>query len=173
MSNAKVIFTLDGIDLTIQCSTEDKMRDICQKYSSKVKIHTNLLIFLFGGNQLNMELKFNQYVKQSDNSNNEMRILVYKIENDFTCPNCGKKIKINSEKIDDIISSNNSIRDTINGIKINMESIIKASTSNLMNVQLKNINILLNAIIEDIRKNNEKLKNLLKETNNMINNNLM
>ena len=84
-----------------------------------------------------------------------MRILVYKYENDFTCPNCGEKIKITSEKIDDIILSNNNIKDTINGIKINMESIIKALTANLMNVQLKNINILLNAIIEDIRKNNE------------------
>ena len=54
MSNAKVIFTLECINLTIQCLTEDKMRDICQKYSSKVKIHMNLLIFLSGGNQLNM-----------------------------------------------------------------------------------------------------------------------
>jgi len=31
MSEANVIFSLDGVNLTIQFSTEDKLRDICQK----------------------------------------------------------------------------------------------------------------------------------------------
>ena len=34
---------------------------------------------------------------------------------------------------------------------------------NMMNIQLKNINIILNTINEDIKKNNEKLKNILND----------
>ena len=45
MSEAKVIFTLDCIELTIQCSSNDKMRDICQKFTTKVNKELNSLIF--------------------------------------------------------------------------------------------------------------------------------
>ena len=37
MSEANVIFTLKGANSTIKCSTEDKLREICQKYSTKIK----------------------------------------------------------------------------------------------------------------------------------------
>ena len=37
MLEANVIFTLDGVDVTIQCSKEDKIKDICQKFANKVK----------------------------------------------------------------------------------------------------------------------------------------
>ena len=45
-----------------------------------------------------------------------------------------------------------------------------------MNIQLKNINIILKTITEDINKNNEKLKNLLKDNiikNDISKNNIM
>ena len=169
MSNANVIFNLDGINLTIQCSTEDKMRDICQKYASKVQIPINLLIFLYGGNLINMEIIFKDQASSLDKDNNVIKVLVYRtINNGFVCPNCGGNIKLDLEKIDDIILSNNNIKDTIEGIKLNMETIIKIS-SNIINIQLKNINILLGNIIEDIKKNNEKLKNLLSDSNTIIN----
>ena len=38
MSEANVIYSLDGIDLTIKYTVEDKMKDICQKYSNLVFI---------------------------------------------------------------------------------------------------------------------------------------
>ena len=168
MSEAKVIFNFEQSILTIQCSPEDKMRDICQRYSTKVGIHMNLLMFLYGGNQLNLELKFKEQANSFDKSNKEMNVIVIKNDLDsFTCPNCGEKIKLNTEKIDEIISSNNNINDTINGIKFNIETLIKISTINTVNIQLKNINVLLNNMIEDIKKNNEKLKNLLNEANNI------
>ena len=68
---------------------------------------------------------------------------------------------MNSEKIDEIITSNKSVQDVISGIKFNIENIIKISTINIINIQLKNINLLLNTINEDIEKNIEKLNNLL------------
>ena len=114
--------------------------------------------------------KSNKYGNSSlDKDNNVIKVLVYRtINNGFICPNCGENIKIDLEKIDDIILSNNNIKDTIEGIKLNMETIIKIS-SNIINIQLKNINILLGNIIEDIKKNNEKLKNLLNDSNTIIN----
>jgi hypothetical protein len=169
MSEAKIIFNFEGRDLTIQCSPEDKIKDICQKYATKINNNINSLLFLYGGNQMNMELKFKEQASSMDINNKEMNVLVYKNENDddFICPHCNKKIKL--EKIDEIILINNNIKDTINGIKLNIDNIIKLSNNNNISIQLKNINFLLNAINEDIKKNNTKLKNLLKE--NIINNN--
>ena len=58
MSEAIVIFTFDGRDLSIQCNEEDKMKNICQKFVSKIGINMDSLFFLYGGNRINFELKF-------------------------------------------------------------------------------------------------------------------
>ena len=178
MSQAKAnaIFTLDGIDLTIQCPPEDKMRDICLKYVAKIGANLNSLWFLYGGNQLNFNLRFKEQASLIDKENNKMRVLVYTNEEDgFICPKSGEKIKLNTEKIDNIISSNNNIKDNIIGIKAQIENIInsKNSSLNLINIQLKNINILLNTINEDIKKNNEKLNNLLSDNNRLQSKNII
>ena len=142
MSEAKIIFELEGFNISILCSIEDKIKDICQKYVTKIESDINSLLFLYGGNQINMELKFKEQANLMDINSNEMKVLVYKNENDdIICPHCNKKIKI--EKIDDIILSNNNIKDTINGIKLNIDNIIKLCPNNI-SIQLKNINVLLN-----------------------------
>ena len=124
----------------------------------------NSLLFLYGGIKLNMDLRFKEQANSFDRSNNVMRVLVYKEDaDDFTCPHCGEKIKLNTEKIDEIISSNNSIKDTIDGIKFHIDNVIRISTANIVNIQLKNIIVVLNSINEDIKKVNDKLKNLLNE----------
>ena len=43
MQGPNVIFTLDGVDLTIQCNKNDEMKDICQRYANKVKKNINEL----------------------------------------------------------------------------------------------------------------------------------
>ena len=169
MTEAKVIFNFEGVDVTIQCSKEEPMKDICQKYVNKIDKNINSLIFLYGGNQLNFNLNFNQQANSLDKERNIMKILVYKNEdNECICPKCGEKIKFNTEKIDDIILSINNIKDTINGIKFNIDNIIRISSDNFVNIQLKNVNLLLNTLNEDIKKINIKLQNLL--NNNKIKN---
>ena len=79
-ANANIIFSLDGKNKIIQCSKEDKIEDICRRYANKVNIDINSLIFLYGGNQLKLELSFKDQANSIDNNNNEMRVLVYKIE---------------------------------------------------------------------------------------------
>ena len=182
MSKANVIFTLEGNALPVQCTTEDKIKDICQRYSTKVEANLKSLLFLYGGSQLNFELKFKEQANSCDKVTNEMKVLVYKtITDEFICPKCGEKTKFNIDKIDELISSNKNISDNIDGTKLIIENMIKNSTINSVNIQLKNINLILNTINEDIKKNNQKLKNLLNDivivktninnmNNNMINN---
>ena len=58
MSNAKVNFCLDGINLILECSKEEKMKDICQRYAAKVGRNLKTLVFLYGGTQLRFDLSF-------------------------------------------------------------------------------------------------------------------
>jgi len=45
MSEAKVVFNLDGVNMIIKCLTSDKMKDICQKFATIAKRNINSLIF--------------------------------------------------------------------------------------------------------------------------------
>jgi len=172
MSEASIIFIYNSMnEITIQCRKEEKMKDICLRYSTKLGKNINKLIFLYGGTQLNFELSFEKQANSKDKISNEMKVLVYYNEEDeFICPKCGEKIELNKEKIDEIIKSYNDIKDTIYGVKLNLDNIINNSAFNAMNIQLKNINIILKSITEDINKSNEKLKNLLKD--NIIKNDI-
>ena len=168
MSEASVIFSSNEVDLTIECEMDDKIRDICQKYASKMETNLNSLLFLYEGKQLNFDLKFKDQANSLDKNISQMRVLVYK-NDELICPKCDEKIKFDNKKIDELISSNENIKDTINGIKSNLDNIINNNSSNnIINNQLKNINTLLNAVNEDIQKNNETLINLLNDT--IINN---
>ena len=164
MSNANAIFTLNGVDFKMQCRTDEKMKDICLKYASKIGTDIHFLLFLYGGSILNYESKFKDQANPIDKMNKEMKILVYKNGNEeFKCPKCGEKIQLNYEKIDNIILSNENIKDSIKGTQLLIENMIKNSEEKEMNIQLKNINIILNKINEDIIKNNEKIKNLFED----------
>ena len=161
MSEAKVIFSLDGINLTIQCTTNDKMKDIIKRYLTKINKNINSLMFLYGGNKVNYELSFEEQASFIDRNSHEMNILVNKNEeNRIICPKCGEKIYLNTEKLNELKLSNDEINDSINGIKLQIDNIIKSSSMNTLNIQLKNINKMLNMINEDIKKNNEKINNL-------------
>ena len=74
MSIVKFIF--NGKETMIQCTKEDKMKNICKKYASKIKLDINSLIFLYGGNKLDLELSFQEQACTLDKTKNEMRILV-------------------------------------------------------------------------------------------------
>ena len=87
--------------------------------------------------------------------------------------NVEKKLNLIRIKKYDIILNNNKIKESINGIKYNIENLINISTNNIVSMQLKNINVIINAINEDINKNNNKLKSLLNEVNDMSNKNII
>ena len=153
MSDANVIFIYDGTNYKILCNTKDKLRDICQKFAIKAEIQMNFLIFLYGGNQMNLDLRFKDLANSIDLSNKEMKVLVYRNGNEeYVCPNCQEKVKLHPEKIDELVSAYNNIKDSINGIKWQIENIIKNCTIKEINIQLDNINILLQTINDKFKK---------------------
>ena len=159
MTEAKVTFIYDCNNIIIQCRKEEKMKNICERCSTKLGINLNLLIFLYGGQQIDNQLTFNEVSPNED----EIQVLVVKSEQDeLICPKCGGNIIVSTKKIDEIVNNMNNIKETISGIKIIIDNIIKTSMQNIMNIQLKNVNLLLNNVNEDINKNNEKIKNLIK-----------
>ena len=47
MSEATAIFTLDCIDIKIQCKKDEKMKDICQRFATKSQINLDSSVFLY------------------------------------------------------------------------------------------------------------------------------
>ena len=173
MAEINVIFIYEGNNMIIQGKKEEKMKEICKRYSTKLGINTKLLDFLYDGKQINLELTYNEINK----SNDEMIILVIKKEIEgLICPKCGKNIIINKEQIDEIKINMNNIKEKINGIKTIIDNAISNSLIEENDIQLKNINLLLNNVNEDLNKNNEKITNIIKDNtsdNNYKNKNII
>ena len=72
MQKANVKFTFEQKNVIIQCSTDDNMKDICQKYANKMELDINSLIFLYAGGNLNFQLSFKEQVNELDIIRNEM-----------------------------------------------------------------------------------------------------
>ena len=103
---AEAIFKYNGIDTIIQCKIEDKMKDICKKFTIKVQIDMNKIIFIYGGRILDLELKYKEIVNEIEKENLKMNILVYDNNSniindriikskDIICPKCGEICLIN------------------------------------------------------------------------------
>ena len=100
---AEIIFKHKGKETLIQCNINDKMKEIIQKYISK--IDNNNFFFLYNGKRINEELKFIEQANELDIKRKKMNILVYEInktivkENkiiskEFICPECNENILI-------------------------------------------------------------------------------
>ena len=158
---AFVFFKYEGTDIPIQCAKEDKMRNICNKYISKMKYDPNSLQFLYNGNQINYELTFYGQANRIDKQRLQMNVLVIKIDdsNEFKCPKCGHNLS-NIKIINEIIKCNNNINNMLNELKNQIEYI------NDMN-QIDNKKRIINFIINDITKENEKIKGEIKSINQL------
>ena len=167
---AEVIFEYKGIKTIIQCLKEDKISDICLKFTSKINININNIIFLYNGEIINMELKYNEIANRIDNNSNKMNILVYDKENNgIICPYCGENININIDDIiNKLIKNNDNIKNILNGIKEQIKNIINFNNKDINNIiyQLRNIIYIIDNINEDMNKNNEEINKI----NNIINN---
>ena len=166
MANPTVTFNLEQTEITVQCLKTETMRTIIQRFETKIQQSADSYMYLYSGDQVNLDLTFEQQANHLDRENNQMKILVYKTEsNGIKCPYCGIQIKL-GEDLDDIIKAYHNLKETINGLKLTLESIIKTSVNNPMNAQLKIINMTLNTVNEDIKKYNEKLEKILNDNNN-------
>ena len=175
MKETTIIFTLNEVNTTIKCSKNDKMDDICLKYSKKINKDKDNLLFLYKGKNINFDLNYNEQANDIDKDNHEMKLLVFEKENYLKCNKCGEKLKFNKDNIHNIhniILNNNIINDNINKIKIQIKTMVENCFINENKIRLHNINKMLIAINEDIIKNNENLINLLNCNCDTINNNI-
>ena len=104
-----IIFLYKGQETKVQCNKQEKMADIFKKYESKVGINIANLFFIYNGNKINEELKFEEIINKSDINENIINILVYeknqqiKIENimkskEIICPTCKDNVLIKIKK---------------------------------------------------------------------------
>ena len=101
---AKVEFAYKGNVITISCSENDKMEEICKKYTTKVSIDINNVCFLYSGNKINLQLTFEQAANRIDKERKIMSVLVNEINTEIKnssvikslfpiCPICKQSIK--------------------------------------------------------------------------------
>ena len=160
---ASVNFIYEGIKTKIQCLKEDNMKNICNKYASKIEKNINSVYFLYNGNQINYDLTFYEQANSTDKQSMEMNILVYNIidSDELKCPKCGCNL-FDNKIINDIIKYNDNINNMLNELKNQIEYITDLK-------QIENKKRIINFIINDIIKENEKIK---REINSNLNNEL-
>ena len=172
---AKVIFSFDGKETHIQCLKGDKMKDICNKFSSKINVNINMLYFLYNGNQINLELTFEEQANSFDNNRNQMNILTFRHENNgLKCPKCGENISL--PILDNILKYNKNQKDILIEIKNQIENIINMNNVNDIIRKIKLMKIILDNLITENEKNQKEIENILNNSiisNNNINNKKM
>ena len=169
---AKVIFTYNGYETIIQCLKGDKMKDICNKCASKLNVNINSLLFIYGGNQVNLELTFEGQASSFDKVRNQMNILVYdseqQDENRLKCPKCGEVIHL--DKFEALIIFNSNQNDMLNELKNEIETIKNINDINKIKNKIKVINLIINDLIEENVKNTKSIENIISKNINELNN---
>ena len=76
----EVIFTYQGNEINVQCTTQDTMKAIFKKFQNKANINDlDNIFFLYGGkNILDYNIKFNDLANPVDKSRHKMNILARK-----------------------------------------------------------------------------------------------
>ena len=134
---ANIIFKFNGVETKIQCCENDKMEDICKRFCSKVEISINKVFFIYGGQQINFQLNYNEIAKNlkeiiilvfdSMNYYKEINTLSNIKSKEIICPVCEEicLIKIKDYKI--------SLCGCKNGHEINNISLENFKNSQLIN----------------------------------------
>ena len=102
---SKAIFNYNGIETTIQCKNDQTMKDICQKFSTKIQINLDKLLFLYNGKIIDFDLSFEKQANSIDLKNNNINILAYEYNdcNEKKLNEMGKNKKLTDENIRDIM----------------------------------------------------------------------
>ena len=67
MSQVQIEFAYDGANTIIQCSNNDKLKDIFQNFKLKVQVERKNLIYMYNGKTIeNDELSFNEIANSED-----------------------------------------------------------------------------------------------------------
>jgi len=140
---ALVEFNFEGRELNIQCTLDEKFKEIIKRFTLKLGEKKEDLYFIYGGGTLKENLTFNEQANENDKERKKISILVNKkIENDLEeeslkkskyiiCPECKECARIivdnykigfydckNNHKINNILINNFENSQNINEAKI-------------------------------------------------------
>ena len=73
----EAIFIYNGISTSIQCKKTEKMEDICKRCSNKINIDINNFYFLYGGENIDLKLSYEEIISEDDLNRGKMSILIY------------------------------------------------------------------------------------------------
>ena len=107
----KIIFDYLSVKTTIECDSEEKIKEIFQRFALEKGIDLKRLCFLYNANLImEHEIKFSELINFQDRERNEMNILVYKTDEsieeednkkirnskiEVICPICKENILVN------------------------------------------------------------------------------
>ena len=60
---AEAIFNYEGVNTTIQCNLNDKMKDVIANFLNKIIEKGDNFFYLYNGSEINKELTFNEQAK--------------------------------------------------------------------------------------------------------------
>ena len=119
----EVIFYYNGITIGIQCNSNDKMKDICERFCTKSNIDINSGCFLYNGDKIKGELTLEESLNSEDKQRNKMNVLVTSTTNlEQTEENIYLKNIINLKNLSAILGQGKWI---IKGCKESIENGIK------------------------------------------------
>ena len=112
----EIIFNLK--DVKIQCNSNEKMKDICDKFKNKIKQEINYFNYFYNSEKIKEDLTFLQQANNIDIKNKKMNITVNDsnlinqseiLPNEILCPECRESMRINFKdyKIDLFECKNN------------------------------------------------------------------
>ena len=110
---SEAIFSYQGLPTIVQCNQEESMRYICAKFANKVMENIDELYFIYGGQALDLNLKFSEVASKEDQQAGKMNITAELneninlkeketiIPNEIICPTCKEhcRFKIKDSKI--------------------------------------------------------------------------
>ena len=79
----KVEFEYKSNKIFIQAINEDKMRQICSKFTQKAQIDLNKLYFMYSGNIVNLDLSVEQLINKTDKERKTMSIITVDHSNEM------------------------------------------------------------------------------------------
>ena len=83
----EAIFIYNGISTSIQCKKDEKMEDICKRCAIKVGININDFYFLYGGENIDLKLSYEEIIDEDDLNRRKMSILIYQNSNNYLSTN--------------------------------------------------------------------------------------
>ena len=148
---SKIIFNYKGISTNIECKDQEKMKDIFDRFKSKIKIDNDDLVFLYNENIINKESKFEEIIDEKDKKENKINVLVNENNKDEIKEN--NNIIIDNKKIKENDIKNENKKEKEKKI-IKSNEIICPECGNFTKIKIDNYNIDLGECENKHKKNN-------------------